>query len=301
MLFESITGSGRARYVERAAAALGAERRRARDVRLRRPPGLTLDRPAGCRGVRRCYHREVRSAGLLPGRQGAHTLDVTTAQRARLVVAMGLLNLILATVALTAGVVAPPSPDGDIAAGPAPVPRPPRRPPASAPVESVDTGSGGDPDASQPPAIGVAEPPPGGQLRSRRAVPPTALPSSEPPDRADRLDARSATPTGPIVAGRADPDAAGRRAKADPPSQPPGRPRGRPRSPDRSPDRHADRRAPTATPKPVSDNDKDKKAKHRPPCPEPGKDRPVIARATSPETGRAREAATASTKGARGS
>jgi hypothetical protein len=41
---------------------------------------------------------------------------VTTAQRARLVVAMGLLNLILATVALTAGVVIPSHPQRDVAA-----------------------------------------------------------------------------------------------------------------------------------------------------------------------------------------
>src|SRR5207247_16654 len=45
-----------------------------------------------------------------PGRSRQHT--VTTAQRARLVVAMGLLNLILATVALTAGLVVPSGPSG---------------------------------------------------------------------------------------------------------------------------------------------------------------------------------------------
>ena len=40
---------------------------------------------------------------------------MSNAQRARLVIAMGVLNLILATVALTAGVVGPTQPRGDVA------------------------------------------------------------------------------------------------------------------------------------------------------------------------------------------
>ena len=56
----------------------------------------------------------VARKSLLVGREP--TPHVSVAQRARLVVAMGLLNLVLATVALTAGVMAPTPPPGDIAA-----------------------------------------------------------------------------------------------------------------------------------------------------------------------------------------
>src|SRR5438874_13134818 len=81
----------------------------------------------------RCYHRTVRRADS-EGRTWSPLHVVTTAQRARLVVALGLLNLILATVALTAAFVSPASPDHDIAvlgATPAPSSSPAIRPPAA--------------------------------------------------------------------------------------------------------------------------------------------------------------------------
>src|SRR5204862_1662786 len=72
----------------------------------------------------RCYHRTVRRADS-EGRTWSPLHVVTAAQRARLVVALALLNLILATVALTAGFVAPARPEHDIAVtGAAPAPSP---------------------------------------------------------------------------------------------------------------------------------------------------------------------------------
>ena len=76
-------------------------------------------------------HRSAERTPSVPGRSPNHT--VTTAQRARLVVAMGLLNLILATVALTAGAVAPTPPNDGIAAATA---TPERSPTTPSPSES---------------------------------------------------------------------------------------------------------------------------------------------------------------------
>ena len=110
---------------------------------------------------------------------------VTASQRARLVVAMGLLNLVLATVALTAGLVAPAQPDRGIAGGASPVPSVvapggSSQPPAASPSTS---GPGGTPTTSSPVPGASGSAPPASASPS-----PSIEPSS------------SATPSGPIVA-----------------------------------------------------------------------------------------------------
>ena len=100
---------------------------------------------------------------------------MTTAQRARLVVAMGLLNLILATVALTAGAVLPTAPDGGIAVASS-TPGSPSTPPAST-----------SPSSSEPAPTATPTGPSGPEV-----TPVPSTPASAPPP--------SSTPSGPIVA-----------------------------------------------------------------------------------------------------
>src|SRR5215216_5684081 len=88
--------------------------------------------------------------GLRRRTQGSPLHVVTSAQRARLVVAMGLLNLILATVALTAGVVVP-TPDRGIAVS-SPVPSTPAAAASAEPgVPTPGQGSEGPSASTSPP------------------------------------------------------------------------------------------------------------------------------------------------------
>jgi hypothetical protein len=108
---------------------------------------------------------------------------VTSAQRARLVVAMGLLNLILATVALTAGVVAPTQPDRGIAGGPSPIP-------------SVVAPSGSsEPSSSSPSTFGPGGSPTTPSASESPSVSPSASTPVEPSG-----GAPGPTPSGPLVA-----------------------------------------------------------------------------------------------------
>ncbi|HEY8989584.1 MAG TPA: hypothetical protein VIM39_11225, partial [Candidatus Limnocylindrales bacterium] len=94
---------------------------------------------------------------------------MTSAQRARLVVALGLLNLILATVALTAGALSPARPGPEVAGGnPSPVPT------------AAVSGSPSEPAATTPssPGSGTSQPP--GASESAAAVSPSPTSSGEP-------------------------------------------------------------------------------------------------------------------------
>ena len=158
---------------------------------------------------------------------------MTTAQRARLVVAMGLLNLILATVALTAGFVSPPRPPDGIALG-SPVP-------TTAPGSSAAAPSATAPTPGETPA-GSGEPAPSAATPS---VEPSAVttPSSRPPD------------AGPVVAVIPTPAPTAAQPNASPPNPtagPPAIPTARPTA------------RPTPTPNPVVG----KVHKARPPCPD---------------------------------
>ena len=166
------------------------------------------------------------------------TSRVTKAQRARLVVAMGLLNLILATVALTAGLVAPARPSGDVAGNlgtPGPS-RPVASPTASQPTPTSSTGANPEPTPS-----GVTS-------SDEPSVEPSLEPSVEP-------SASIAIPTEPpVVAVIPTPTAGTTR-----PSQPPLVSSPRPTVP---PTAHPTP-IPTASPEPVAG----KVNKPRPPCP----------------------------------
>ena len=166
------------------------------------------------------------------------TSRVTKAQRARLVVAMGLLNLILATVALTAGLVAPARPSGDIA-GNLGTPGPSltiASPTASEPTPTSSTGTNPEPTPSgvEPSVEPSAAPP----------LEPSVEPSTSP-----------AIPTEPPVVAVIPTPTPG----TTPPSQPPlvstPRPTARPTA-QPTPN-------PTPSPEPVSG----KVNKPRPPCP----------------------------------
>src|ERR1700751_1394206 len=86
----------------------------------RRPPwpeaGRRAPCPCGAAGRGRMLPSPGPPSGHVRRDQGALGTPLTTTQRARLVVAMGVLNLILATVALTAGFVGPSTPPGPVAA-----------------------------------------------------------------------------------------------------------------------------------------------------------------------------------------
>jgi hypothetical protein len=170
------------------------------------------------------------------------TSRVTKAQRARLVVAMGLLNLILATVALTAGLVAPARPSGEIA-GNLGTPGP------SHPVAS--------PTASQPTAtssIGaVSEPTPS-------AVAPSVEPSLEPPVEPSVEPSPSAViPTEPPVVAVIPTPTAGTTRPSQSPLVSTPRPTVRPTA---HPTTH-----PTPNPTPTAEPVAGKVIKPRPPCP----------------------------------
>jgi hypothetical protein len=170
------------------------------------------------------------------------TSRVTKAQRARLVVAMGLLNLILATVALTAGLVAPARPSGDIAGNlgtPGPS-RPVASPSAGEPTAPSSTGANPEPTPS-----GVAP-------SVEPSVVPPLEPSVEPPA---EPSASTAIPTEPPVVAVIPTPTAGTTRPSQPPLVPTPRPSVRPTAPPTS--------NPTPSPEPVAG----KVIKPRPPCP----------------------------------
>ena len=124
---------------------------------------------------------------------------MTTAQRARLVVAMGLLNLILATVALTAGFVGPSRPLSDVAAvpgtarpspsavGPSPVASPA---PTVTPVPTSPVGPSVEPSvepSAQPPVEPSVQP----------SIAPSVAPSTSPVASEGPIVAVVPTPTPP--------------------------------------------------------------------------------------------------------
>ena len=94
ILFETIAGGGPARYTPLHTAPLNLLTRR-RNQTVKRRGGATIRAGRGSTDLRR-----------RPS-EGAETRDVTTAQRARLVVALGVLNLVLATLAFAVGITAP--------------------------------------------------------------------------------------------------------------------------------------------------------------------------------------------------
>jgi hypothetical protein len=184
---------------------------------------------------------------------------VTSAQRARLVVAMGLLNLILATVALTAGLVTPTQPDRDIAGGTSPNPGVIAPSSSSGPTASSPstTGPGGSPTV--PGSSGSAPPVSPGPSSS---IEPSASPAPSGP-----LVAQGPTPTPPSVA-TASPSLGNGQTPAPTATPPPIRtpsptatPRATPR-PTAQPTPQPTAR-PTPTPTPVLA----KARKPRPPCP----------------------------------
>jgi hypothetical protein len=163
---------------------------------------------------------------------------VTKAQRARLVVAMGLLNLILATVALTAGVVAPARPNGEVPAnGGAPSPsRPVASPGASEPTPTSSAGANPEPTPS---GVGPSLEP---------SVEPSGEPSVEP---SVKPSASTAIPTEPPIVAVLPTPTGGSTGPSQPPLVSTPRPTVRPTP------------RPTPSPEPVAG----KVHKPRPPCP----------------------------------
>jgi hypothetical protein len=196
---------------------------------------------------------------------------VTSAQRARLVVALGLLNLILATVALTAGALAPTRPGPEVAGGN-----------QSAAPTGAASGSPSVPTATTPASLGSGTSQPPGPSESTGAVSPSATPSTEPsasPIGSGPIVAQGPTPT-PAPLGSSPPVLVGQsqsppptatpaptvtpRPTAQPTSQPAPQPTPRPTvKPTPQPTAR-----PTPTPTPAPNVNKVKKP--RPPCPSAG-------------------------------
>ena len=188
---------------------------------------------------------------------------VTSAQRARLVIALGVLNLVLATFALAVGFTAPRPPDRGIAgidqtpAASAPVATPlvtPTGGPSTpAPTESpVGTTSPTPPSSAEPTpsAVPSSEPSPTGVMvavnpspaASAPAATPAATPVANPPVSQPTTNPPAATPS---------PAATPPAATAAPATPEPAQPTAKPPKP-----------TPAPTPKPVT-----KPARLRPPCP----------------------------------
>jgi hypothetical protein len=158
---------------------------------------------------------------------------VTSTQRARLVVALGVLNLVLATFGLAVGIGSPRQPTGEFAAvSPSPVEVPGSVEPGATPSGGVSTpGPSEGPTASSTPASPSTEPSP------------------------------SPTPTGIVVAQRPSNPPASDRPVAAPttaPTQPPTAPKPTPVPTPRPTVQPTPR--PTPTPEPA-------KSRTRPPCP----------------------------------
>lgn len=173
---------------------------------------------------------------------------MTSVQRARLVVAMGVLNLILATVALTAGAVAP-SPPVDGVARQSPPPVAVATPGSSTPSEpsaSTEPSTSAEPSTATPPAETPAATP---------ASEPSVAPSAEP----------TPSPTSPTVAlgPSATPEPVTGLPKPTPPpvTKPTPKPTPTPPTATPHPTPHPTPR-PTPTPAPVHQT-----VKARPPCP----------------------------------
>lgn len=171
---------------------------------------------------------------------------MTSSQRARLVVAMGLLNLVLATIALTAGLVVP-QPDLGIAGGTSPVP------------SIVAPSASSEPPAGSPPAGSPTTPTPV-PGSSESAPPASASPSAsiEPPASV----APSAAPSGPIVAIGPTPTPTASPVLNRPPPPTPA-PTTEPTPPTPATPRPTVRPTPAPTPVPAVGKVK----KPRPPCP----------------------------------
>jgi hypothetical protein len=184
---------------------------------------------------------------------------VTSAQRARLVVAMGLLNLILATVALTAGLIAPAQPNGGIAVGPS------SQPSAGAPGSSSEP-AGASPSASPATSGASASPTPG----ASESTPPASaspVPSGEPsasPTESAPTVAQGPTPTPAVVRTPA--------PSTTPHSTPTPRPTSRPTATPPTPPTPKPTAKPTARPTPVPTATPIgvKAKKPMPPCPTAG-------------------------------
>ena len=109
---------------------------------------------------------------------------MTSAQRARLVVAMGVLNLILATVALTAGAVVPSRPPTDVARASA-------TPASAAPA----TPRSAEPGASATPATTPGASQPGVEPSTEPSAEPSAEPTASPTATEGPIVAVGPTPT----------------------------------------------------------------------------------------------------------
>lgn len=199
--------------------------------------------------------------------------DVTTAQRARLVVALGALNLVLATFALAVGLNAPRVPDGVAIASPGPVGTPPVvQPSGSTPTVGPtpapsQQGSPGPSPAPSPIATpsAVPSPSPGGVAVVDRPtpIPPQALPTAAPtgpaatPNATPTGPASSPTPPSPTATPAATPNSTP--AATAPPNPPPtATPPPTPKPP---PPTARPTPPPTPTPKPAKED------KAMPPCP----------------------------------
>lgn len=158
---------------------------------------------------------------------------MTSTQRARLVVALGVLNLVLATFALAVGFGSPRQPNGGIIAAISPTPI--VVPGSVAPGATPGGGGPGSPEPSEGPSASSSP----------------VSPSSEP--------GPSATPTGVVVAERPSNPPASERPVAIPttaPTQPPTAPKPTPVPTPRA----TPRPTPAPTPAPA-------KTRSRPPCP----------------------------------
>ena len=199
---------------------------------------------------------------------------MTSAQRARLVVALGLLNLVLATVALTAGLIAPSQPDRGVAAGTSPAP--------SELVPGTSSNPSASPANSPTTPVGSESAPPGSP-----SVPPSVEPSVEPstsPAPSAPTVAQGPTPTpaaSPIVVKTPAPTATPRStATPRPTSQPTATP---PTPPKPTPEPTARPTVPP-TPAPTTAPVDGKVKNPRPPCPSAGGDPPGHNKGQEPMT-----------------
>jgi hypothetical protein len=140
---------------------------------------------------------------------------VTSAQRARLVVALGVLNLVLASLAFAVGITAPTQPTDGVAAAPSTAPSPVSLPP---PIETqTPPPSRSTPGPTQPTSTPAPTPTP--TPTATPPVEPSAIPvptgvvivAARPPG-----PSQAAAPTAPAPT----PDPAARPAPTDPPPKP---------------------------------------------------------------------------------
>jgi hypothetical protein len=228
----------------------------------RRPSGdraRTRGRPispsAGSARVHRrpgCYHRRVHEMDAVDPVGRSLSVVVTNAQRARLVVALGLLNLILATVALTAGLVAP-APTGPDVAQATTTPASGSEVPAGSPQPTGPAASGSPIETSASPGSSESTPP-------ESAAPSPSVEPSASPAASGPIVAEGPTPTPGSVASTPPLLHGGGRT---PPPSPIATPQPTPRPTPRPTPKPTVRPTPAPTPAPNGDKAK----KPRPPCP----------------------------------